>query len=352
VYLFAADLELERNRGPSSTAFTYIDRSLALRDNPEVSWKQAQLYMSSDVRRAELTLRRLVSSNQKAYVANHTLGMLLWELGRLTEAEAMLADAAKEQRFRGSVDDLRVWREATQELKELEASESRLLRQIEQENAVAVSEHEALYSRLRDAVCDIRQFTGWEYRSRDDLFSECQTKLITTGIEAIVTLGLLASPVGRVGRIGAAAELGAATRAARAGRMAAAETEASVASRVANVRQRGAETVREILVERKTRVVGGYNFGYWRALENEHSAALGEVNASFSIVKQEVRTRFEPLKASASEKIRQRELQRVRAVAGLHRANVRFGVKLKLSNQQLPCQWNAEWSGFYEQVRK
>jgi tetratricopeptide (TPR) repeat protein len=347
LYLVAANVELER-AGNNPSALQNIERSLALVDDTEVKSALARLYLRSNSNKAEITLRGMIAKHQNENWANYALGVLLWDRGRVNEAEAFLTAAAQVDSYKVGLDQFVAWRAARSELKNHENGESEELGQTRREQADAISEHTQLYEKLHRQGCDIRALQNWEYRTEGDLRAECFATVLVSGLEKVAVMGiLLGVPIARpAGAIVAAEARAAAAAAARTGAAAAAtrtagamirlsSVEASVLSRLSTART-SRDAIRESIAIRKRRVIETHT-NFRAELELEQAAFLDEINASFSVRTTIITTRFAPLKNAARSSLAEREIFRRGQLVELETRTYRFRINTKIANIEEDC---------------
>ncbi|MBV8299237.1 MAG: hypothetical protein JO083_06825 [Candidatus Eremiobacteraeota bacterium] len=237
---------LAMNFGEDERAYGDFETSLALKDDGDIRWQEAQFLLHRVDGRAADVLQKMIEHHQNEATASHALGLIQWHDGKLEDAYENLRSAARDVRYRATLGDFLVGRAAANELDRLTADESAQNEAANSEHDEARFEHTALYERLKKFNCDVRQWSDWERHTDEELSSGCRNELIAYVVGRIAMLAVpMVLPELIVARAGVGAEIG-----AMEGRALSAEAVAAVRSGAS------AEEAYAFAATRSLRVVG------------------------------------------------------------------------------------------------
>jgi hypothetical protein len=324
-HLAAANLALRASE--YDAMYRNFEASLALRDDADVRWKEAQLLLERDDSRAAGVLRRMIERHQNETLAQYTLGLLLWRTSAdPKETEGAFRAAAADPRYRAGLEGFYAARNAATELDALQKDEETRRAAAADDRNNALAQHEALYQRLKRFQCDVRQWSDWEQHSDEELARGCSRIRLTVALTRLLMLAVpLLIPELLVARAGVAAEIGAvegralaaeAATAARAG----ATAEEAYATAATRCRRAGGSSSVETSVEARKTYAWKMSFGaeFSARLEAEQFAVVKEIELVLEFRREEITTYFRPLEDRAQsvrathEANRDAELARIR----------------------------------------
>jgi len=312
-----------------------FEQSLTLVDDRDVRWQEARFLLHAHDARASDILQEIVKRDQSDVAANYALGLLQWHRGDMDGAQASLQRAAADRRYAPTLQAFVSAREAAERLQILENEEATQRQIARAAHDEAVARHEEVYERLHKFSCDPRQWRDWESHPDEEIAAACDRAARDAAIGRLVGLALLfLGPEFLLGRVGAAAELGAfeargltaeALAAARAG----ASAEESYAISVTGVLRTGEQdAVERSVAARKQvgwKVVGTQ---YTAVVEAEQTWILNKIEVVLAVRERQILQRFEPLEQDAKAKLSAGQMQRDREIRTVTEPEPVFKVKL------------------------